>query len=111
MTYRMKGSPMQRNFGIGSPLKNGQKTKRKLKPHGPHPEHDQDGDGVPDIVQVDGKKVDVEKPQKEGDSKKVKKRKLEMKKSEPVESQREKKKKIIQMPNPNVRPPGYGLDR
>ena len=27
MTYRMKGSPMQRNFGIGSPVKQDKKVK------------------------------------------------------------------------------------
>jgi hypothetical protein len=50
MVYKMKGSPMQRNFGIGSPLKNGQKTKKELKKKliGPiEPMVDEDGDNIP----------------------------------------------------------------
>ena len=48
--YKMKGSPMKRNFGIGSPLNNGQKTKGKIKKKliGPiEPMVDEDGDGIP----------------------------------------------------------------
>ena len=49
--YKMKGSPMQRNFGIGSPLNNGQKTEGKIKKKtfiGPtKPMIDKDNDGIP----------------------------------------------------------------
>ena len=76
--FKMKGYKYP---GI-SPLKNGQKTKRKLKKkHGPYPEHDQDGDGIPDTLQVDSKNVSVEKPDKAGRSTEPKKRKTQ--KSEP----------------------------
>ena len=108
--FKMKGSPMQRNFGIGSPLKTGQKTKGKLKKkYGPHPKHDQDGDGVPDILQVDPKN---KKTKSDGEVKKPKKTKDSTKPESPIDpKKKKKKKKTIQMPNPNVRPTGYGLDR
>ena len=32
MTYKMKGSPMQRNFGIDSPVKNEKKIKEVKSP-------------------------------------------------------------------------------
>ena len=53
--YKMKGSPMQRNYGIGSPMLNGQATKGKLKKTftGPiKPMTDKDGDGIPVGVDV-----------------------------------------------------------
>jgi len=51
---------MQRNFGIGSPLNNGQKTKGKLKKMliGPiKPMTDKDNDGIPVGVDSDDNKA------------------------------------------------------
>ena len=38
MAFKMKGSPMQRNFGIGSPVK------QELKKEGPHPVGSEEAD-------------------------------------------------------------------
>ena len=54
--YKMKGSPMARNFGVGSPVRDGQATKGELNKTfiGPtKPMIDGDGDGIP--AGVDGK--------------------------------------------------------
>ena len=61
---------MQRNFGIGSPLNNGRKTKGKLKKTliGPiKPMVDEDGDGIPvgiDLKDTPGGKQSNSKPDK-----------------------------------------------
>ena len=111
MAYNMKGSPMQRNFGIGSPLNNGQKTKGKLKKTliGPiKPMTDKDGDGVPVGVDSDDtrhnypRKKEI-KPRTEVKTNKTKP-KSKKTKSKPVEGY-----KTIQI-DPTAKPP-MGLDR
>ena len=110
--YKMKGSPMQRNFGIGSPLNNGQKTKGKIKKKliGPiEPMIDEDGDGIPlgiDIKDTPGGKQSNSKSGKRKPNTNKKKTNNKRINKNPVSEE-----KIIQMPNPNVKPPGYGLDR
>ena len=112
--FKMKGSPMQRNFGIGTAAHEvlHSKTKRKLEKKliGPiKPMLDENKNKIPDTVEsIDSKKGNIKKSITYGDTPpKAKKPKLT--KSKPSTSPKEKK--IIQMPNPNVRPPGYGLDR
>jgi hypothetical protein len=68
--FKMKGSPMARNFGVGSPVRDGQATKGKLKKTftGPiKPMTDKDGDGIPvgvDVKDTPGGKQSNPKPKK-----------------------------------------------
>ena len=103
--FKMKGSPMQRNFGIGSPLKHPHRTAKEAYSHDkdqPHPP----SDITPETVVDDsGKKVDKPKA-KNAEKNNNKGLKEGVKRSNPI-----KPTKVIQMPNPDVRPPGWGLDR
>jgi len=117
--FKMKGSPMQRNFGIGSPLNDGQKTKGKLKKTliGPiKPMTDKDNDGIPVGVDSDDNKASsaantaVSGLATGGASnKKIQPKKDKIKttnktKSKPVE--KNKVYKTIQI-DPTAKPPGF----
>tara|TARA_R110000824_G_scaffold110186_1_gene258109 strand:+ start:42 stop:494 length:453 start_codon:yes stop_codon:yes gene_type:complete len=85
--YKMKGSPMQRNFRVGSPVRNGQATKGKLKKKliGPtKPMVDKDGDGIPIGIDLKdtpgGKQRTAPKPDSKPEGKFLKK----PKKAKPV---------------------------
>ena len=116
MTYKMKGSPMQRNFGIGSPLNNGQKTKGKLKKTliGPvKPMTDKDGDGVPVGVDSDDNNAMVNRKKEREPRTEVKKTKPKTNKTKPKKNKTKSKPvtgyKTIQI-DPTAKPP-MGLDR
>ena len=126
--FKMKGSPMQRNFGIGSPLNNGQKTKKKLKKTliGPiEPMVDENKNNIPDYVEsIESKEGRISKPKV--NSTKTKKNKsnggtkgtksLKTKNSTPPTSKGKRKPvdPIIQIPTHSRMGqggPGFGLDR
>jgi hypothetical protein len=77
--YKMKGSPMARNFGVGSPVHDGQATKGKIKKTftGPiKPMMDEDSDGIPigvDIKDTPGGKQSTPPKRKPDAPKKTKK--------------------------------------
>jgi len=117
MAFKMKGSPMQRNFGIGSPLNNGQKTKGKLKKTliGPiKPMTDKDNDGIPVGVDSDDNNAMVNTNKQDEAKTKVKKDKPKTNKTKPKKNKTKSKpvtgyKTIIQI-DPTAKPP-MGLDR
>jgi hypothetical protein len=108
--FKMKGSPMQRNFGIGSPLNNGQKTKGKLKKTliGPiKPMTDKDGDGIPVGVDSDDNNAMSNKNKQEEAKTEVEVKTNKTKpKSKKTKSKPVKGYKTIQI-DPTVKPPGF----
>ena len=111
--YKMSGY----SYPGTSPLNNGQKTKGEIKKKliGPiKPMIDEDGDGIPAGIDFKDTPGGKQSNSKGGKRKPNTKNNNKKKSNEGVKEgakRATKPKEIIQMPNPNVKPPGYGLDR
>ena len=109
-TFKMKGysypgeSPLNQNYGKHH--KSGKLKKTEIGPK-TKPMVDKDGDGIPLGVDADDNDAMVKTTDKRKPVESDAKPKSNIKPGKPVEKESE----VIQMPNPNVKPPGYGLDR
>ena len=107
-TFKMKGysypgeSPLNQNYG----KKSGKLKKTEIGPK-TKPMVDKDGDGIPLGIDINDNDAGVGKKTSDKLSIDEPKKQKINKPGKPVEKESE----VIQMPNPNVKPTGYGLDR